>query len=181
MMRADPDIIMVGEIRDRETAQISIEAALTGHLVLSTLHTNDAPGSISRLMEMGIEPFLIASSVRCVVAQRLARVLCTCKRPVTLEVQALEQAGFPADHDIEAYYAAGCPRCGGGGYRGRIGIYEIMPVSDAIRELTLHSASADRIAETARAEGMRTLRQDAFEKVRQGVTAIDEVIRVLGT
>jgi type IV pilus assembly protein PilB len=181
MMRADPDIIMVGEIRDRETAQISIEAALTGHLVLSTLHTNDAPSSISRLMEMGIEPFLIASSVRCVVAQRLARVLCTCKRPITLEVQTLEQAGFPADHDIEAYYAAGCPRCGGGGYRGRIGIYEIMPVSDAIRELTLHSASADRIAETARAEGMRTLRQDAFEKVRQGVTAIDEVIRVLGT
>jgi type IV pilus assembly protein PilB len=181
MMRADPDIIMVGEIRDRETAQISIEAALTGHLVLSTLHTNDAPSSISRLMEMGIEPFLIASSVRCVVAQRLARVLCTCKRPVTLETQALKQAGFPADHDIEAYYAAGCPRCGGGGYRGRIGIYEIMPVSDAIRDLTLQSASADRIAEAARAEGMRTLREDAFAKVRHGVTAIDEVIRVLGT
>jgi type IV pilus assembly protein PilB len=181
MMRADPDIIMVGEIRDRETAQISIEAALTGHLVLSTLHTNDAPSSISRLMEMGIEPFLIASSVRCVVAQRLARVLCTCKRPITLEARVLSQAGFPADGDVEAYEASGCPRCGGGGYRGRIGIYEIMPVSDAIRDLALHSASADRIAETARAEGMRTLRQDAFEKVRQGVTAIDEVIRVLGT
>jgi type IV pilus assembly protein PilB len=180
MMRADPDIIMVGEIRDRETAQISIEAALTGHLLLSTLHTNDAPGSISRLVEMGIEPFLIASSVRCVVAQRLARVLCTCKRRVTLEARTLTQAGFSTDHDVDAYEAVGCPRCGGGGYRGRIGVYEIMPVSDGIRDLTLQSASADRIAETARAEGMRTLREDAFEKVKQGVTAIDEVLRVLG-
>jgi type IV pilus assembly protein PilB len=181
MMRADPDIIMVGEIRDRETAQISIEAALTGHLLLSTLHTNDAPTSISRLVEMGIEPFLIASSVRCVVAQRLARVLCTCKRSVTLDARTLTQSGFPIEHDVEAYEAVGCPRCGGGGYRGRIGVYEIMPVSDEIRDLTLHSASADRIAETARAEGMRTLREDAFEKVKRGVTAIDEVIRVLGT
>jgi type IV pilus assembly protein PilB len=180
MMRADPDIIMVGEIRDRETAQISVEAALTGHLLLSTLHTNDAPGSITRLVEMGIEPFLVASSVRCVVAQRLARVLCTCKRPVTLESSLLMRAGFPAEGDIAAYEANGCPRCGGGGYRGRIGVYEIMPVSDAIRDLALHSASADRIAETARSEGMRTLRQDAFEKVKHGVTAVDEVLRVLG-
>jgi type IV pilus assembly protein PilB len=181
MMRADPDIIMVGEIRDRETAQISIEAALTGHLLLSTLHTNDAPSSISRLVEMGIEPFLIASSVRCVIAQRLARVLCTCKRPVMLDARTLTQSGFPVEHNVDAYEAVGCPRCGGGGFRGRIGIYEIMPVSDEIRDLTLHSASADRIAETARAEGMRTLREDAFEKVKRGVTAIDEVIRVLGT
>jgi type IV pilus assembly protein PilB len=182
MMRADPDIIMVGEIRDRETAQISIEAALTGHLVLSTLHTNDAPGSITRLVEMGIEPFLVASAVRCVVAQRLARVLCTsCKRPVTLEASVLEGSGFPAHQNVEAHEAAGCTRCGGTGYRGRIGIYEIMPVSDGIRDLTLHSASADRIAATARAEGMRTLRDDAFEKVRQGVTSIEEVTRVLGS
>jgi type IV pilus assembly protein PilB len=181
MMRADPDIIMVGEIRDRETAQISIEAALTGHLVLSTLHTNDAPGSITRLVEMGIEPFLVASSVRCVVAQRLTRLLCTvCKRPVTLEASVLEQSGFPVGHDLDAYEAVGCPRCSGG-YRGRIGIYEIMPISNAIRDLALHSAAADKIAETARSEGMRTLREDAFEKVRQGVTAIDEVMRVLGT
>jgi type IV pilus assembly protein PilB len=181
MMRADPDIIMVGEIRDRETAQISIEAALTGHLVLSTLHTNDAPGSITRLVEMGIEPFLVASAVRCVIAQRLARVLCTsCKRPVTLEAALLERSGFPAHEDVEAYEAAGCTRCGGSGYRGRIGVYEIMPVSDAIRELTLHSGSADTIAATARAEGMRTLREDAFEKVRAGVTSIEEVMRVLG-
>jgi type IV pilus assembly protein PilB len=181
MMRADPDIIMVGEIRDGETAQISIEAALTGHLVLSTMHTNDAPGSITRLVEMGIEPFLVASAVRCVVAQRLARVLCTsCKRPVTLEANLLERSGFPAHEDVEAYEAFGCTRCGGGGYRGRIGVYEIMPVSDAIRDLTLHSAAADEIAATARAEGMRTLRDDAFEKVRAGVTSIEEVMRVLG-
>jgi len=181
MMRADPDIIMVGEIRDRETAQISIEAALTGHLLLSTLHTNDAPSSITRLVEMGIEPFLVSSSVRCVIAQRLARVLCTgCKKPVTLEASVLARSGFVIDHDIEGYEAAGCPRCSGAGYRGRVGIYEIMPVSDTIRDLALHSASADRIMETARAEGMRTLREDAFEKVKQGVTAVDEVLRVLG-
>jgi type IV pilus assembly protein PilB len=181
MMRADPDIIMVGEIRDRETAQISIEAALTGHLLLSTLHTNDAPSSITRLVEMGIEPFLVSSSVRCVIAQRLARVLCTgCKRPVTLEADVLGRSGFMIDHDITGYEAAGCPRCSGSGYRGRVGIYEIMPISDAIRDLALHSASADRIMETARAEGMRTLREDAFEKVKQGVTAVDEILRVLG-
>jgi type IV pilus assembly protein PilB len=181
MMRADPDIIMVGEIRDRETAQISIEAALTGHLLLSTLHTNDAPSSITRLVEMGIEPFLVASSVRCVIAQRLARVLCTgCKRPVTLEAGVLARSGFHVEHDFAGYEAAGCPRCSGSGYKGRVGIYEIMPISDEIRDLALHSASADRIMETARAEGMRTLREDAFEKVKAGVTAIDEVLRVLG-
>jgi type IV pilus assembly protein PilB len=181
MMRADPDIIMVGEIRDRETAQITIEAALTGHLVLSTLHTNDAPSSVTRLVEMGIEPFLVTSSVRCVVAQRLARVLCpACKRSVILDARALAQAGFEVGIDIEAYESVGCSRCGGG-YRGRIGIYEVMPVSDAIRELILHSASSGKLAEVAVAEGMRTLREDAFGKVRQGVTSMDEVMRVLGT
>ena len=181
MMRADPDIIMVGEIRDRETAQISIEAALTGHLVLSTLHTNDAPSAITRLVEMGIEPFLLASSVRCVVAQRLARVLCTtCKRPTRLEAAVLARSGFTADADFDAYEAVGCARCSSG-FRGRIGVYEIMPMSDAIRELTLHSASANRIMDAARSEGMRTLREDAFLKVREGVTSIDEVMRVLGT
>ena len=181
MMRADPDIIMVGEIRDRETAQISIEAALTGHLLLSTLHTNDAPSSITRLVEMGIEPFLVASSVRCVIAQRLARVLCTgCKKSVTLEASVLARSGFHIDHDVAGYEAGGCPRCSGSGYKGRVGIYEIMPVSDEIRDLALHSASSDRIMETARAQGMRTLREDAFEKVKAGVTAVDEVLRVLG-
>jgi type IV pilus assembly protein PilB len=182
MMRADPDIIMVGEIRDRETAQISIEAALTGHLVLSTLHTNDAPGSISRLVEMGIEPFLVASSVRCVVAQRLARVLCpACKRSVTLDASVVRAAGFAVDDDVEAYEPVGCRRCGMGGYRGRIGIYEVMPVSEAIRELTLQRASAAQIADVALAEGMLSLREDAFRKVRAGITSIDEVIRVAGT
>ena len=130
---------------------------------------------------MGIESFLVASSVRCVVAQRLARVLCTgCKRAVTLEADVLSRAGFKATYDIEAFEAGGCPRCSGSGYRGRIGLYEIMPISDAIRDLALHSASADAIMETARAEGMRTLREDAFEKVKHGVTAVDEVLRVLG-
>ncbi len=182
MMRADPDIIMVGEIRDRETAQISVEAALTGHLVLSTLHTNNAPGAITRLIEMGIEPFLVASSVRCVVGQRLARVLCPgCKRRVMLDASVVRDAGFAAHYDIEAYEPVGCARCGGGGYRGRLGIYEVMPVSDTIRELTLQRASADKIAEVALAEGMRELRHDAFRKVRLGLTSIDEVVRVLGT
>ena len=182
MMRADPDIIMVGEIRDRETAQISIEAALTGHMLFSTMHTNDAPSAITRLVEMGIEPFLVASSVRCVVAQRLTRMLCPhCRRPVTLKLDALRRAGFDADHDIEAFEAGGCARCNGGGFRGRIGVYEIMPVSPVIRDLTLENASSDRIAAVARAEGMRTLREDAFAKVCEGLTAIDEVMRVLGT
>jgi type IV pilus assembly protein PilB len=182
MMRADPDIIMVGEIRDRETAQISIEAALTGHLLLSTLHTNNAPTSITRLVEMGIEPFLVSSSVRCVIAQRLARVLCpACKKPVTLEAGVLARSGLTIDRDIDGYEAGGCPRCSGSGYRGRVGIYEIMPVSETIRDLALHSASADRIMDTARGEGMRTLREDALEKVKQGVTAVDEVLRVLGS
>jgi type IV pilus assembly protein PilB len=181
-MRADPDIIMVGEIRDRETAQISIEAALTGHLLFSTLHTNDAPSAITRLVEMGIEPFLVASSVRCVIAQRLTRMLCTsCRRPVTLRAEALRHAGFDCDDDVEAFEAAGCARCGGGGYRGRVGIYEIMPVSPAIRQLTLDTAASDAIAATARGEGMRTLRDHALRKVQEGLTAIDEVVRVLGS
>jgi type IV pilus assembly protein PilB len=132
-------------------------------------------------VEMGIEPFLVASSVRCVVAQRLARVLCTgCKKPVTLEADVLAGSGLHVEHDITGYEAAGCPRCSGSGYRGRVGIYEIMPVSDEIRDLALHSASSDRIMDTARAEGMRTLREDAFEKVKAGVTAVDEILRVLG-
>jgi type IV pilus assembly protein PilB len=182
MMRADPDIIMVGEIRDRETAQISIEAALTGHLLFSTLHTNDAPSAVTRLVEMGIEPFLVASSVRCVIAQRLTRMLCTsCRRPGTLRADALRRAGFDCEHDIEAFEAGGCARCAGGGYRGRLGIYEIMPISPAIRQLALDTAASDAIAAVARTEGMRTLRDDALGKVREGLTAIDEVVRVLGT
>ena len=130
MMRADPDIIMVGEIRDRETAQIAIEAALTGHLVLSTLHTNDAPGAVTRLIEMGVEPFLVGSAVDCVVAQRLARLLCEeCKRRTTITAEVMRANGFNVGLDLEAYEPVGCARCGGSGYKGRIGLYEVMWVS----------------------------------------------------
>ena len=182
MMRADPDIIMVGEIRDRETAQIAIEAALTGHLVLSTLHTNDAPGAITRLIEMGIEPFLVGSSVDCVVAQRLARLLCEeCKQRVTLPAEVLRANGFNVGLDLECYEPQGCARCGGSGYKGRIGLYEVMMVSDEIRHLAIERAPADRIAEVAMRDGMRRLRDDGLEKVKQGRTSIAEVARVTGT
>jgi type IV pilus assembly protein PilB len=179
MMRADPDIIMVGEIRDRETAQIAIEGALTGHLVLSTLHTNDAPGAISRLIEMGIEPFLVASALDCIVAQRLARTLCQhCKRRTILSAEVMRDHGFPALADVEAYEPVGCARCGGSGYRGRIGLYEVMTVTEEVRTLAIERASADRIAEVAVRQGMRRLQEDGLEKVRQGRTSIAEVYRV---
>jgi len=182
MMRADPDIIMVGEIRDRETAQIAVESALTGHLVLSTLHTNDAPTAVSRLVEMGIEPFLVASAIDCVIAQRLARKLCAqCKRRTIISAEVLQDHGFHAIADIEAYDPVGCNRCGGSGYKGRIGLYEVMLVSEAIRSLTIERASADRIGEVALAEGMRRLRDDGLEKVRLGTTSIAEVARVTGS
>ncbi len=182
MMRADPDIIMVGEIRDRETAQIAIESALTGHLVLSTLHTNDAPTAITRLTEMGIEPFLVASALDCVVAQRLARSLCKfCKKEVVLSADVLRENGFPAHVDIEAFGPAGCNRCGGSGYKGRLGLYEVMSVTEEIRALAIERASADRITEVAVRDGMRRLRQDGFEKVKLGRTSIAEVTRVTGT
>ncbi len=181
MMRADPDIIMVGEIRDRETAQIAIEAALTGHLVLSTLHTNDAPTAINRLIEMGIEPFLVSSAIDCVVAQRLARTLCaSCKAPTTLSKKLLLDHGFEVDEDIEAFEPAGCARCASTGYKGRIGLYEVMTITDEIRRLTVERASADRIAEVAVANGMRRLREDGLEKVRLGMTSIAEISRVTG-
>jgi type IV pilus assembly protein PilB len=179
MMRADPDIIMVGEIRDRETAQIAVEAALTGHLVLSTLHTNDAPGAVTRLIEMGIEPFLVASAIDCVVAQRLTRTLCHhCKRRTILSGQVMRDHGFPALADVEAYEPVGCSRCGGSGYRGRTGLYEVMTMTEEIRELAVQRASADQIASVAVKQGMRRLREDGLEKVRQGRTSIAEVARV---
>jgi type IV pilus assembly protein PilB len=180
MMRADPDILMVGEIRDRETAQIGIEGALTGHMVLSSLHTNDAPGAITRLVEMGIEPFLVASAVDCVVAQRLVRTLCPqCKRRTIIPAQVLRDAGFHAQFDIEAYEPAGCNRCISG-YRGRIGLFEVMDLSDDIRELALERASADQIGTVAMREGMRRLRDDGLEKVKSGITSMAEVARVSG-
>jgi type IV pilus assembly protein PilB len=182
MMRADPDIIMVGEIRDRETAQIAIEAALTGHHVLSTLHTNDAPGAITRLVEMGIEPFLVSSAVDCVVAQRLARTLCQhCKERTILSAAVLRDHGFHSHIDIEAYEPKGCGRCGLSGYKGRMGLYEVMMVNDEIRDLAIARASADQIAEVAVRNGMRRLREDGLEKVKLGRTSISEVSRVTGS
>ena len=143
MLRSDPNVIMVGEIRDRETAQIAVESALTGHLVLSTLHTNDAPTTVTRLVEMGIEPFLVASSIECIVAQRLARTLCTaCRVETEISMETLIENGFVASESISAYEAPGCRRCGGTGYKGRIGLYETMPMTDEIRSLALERGSA---------------------------------------
>jgi type IV pilus assembly protein PilB len=183
MIRNDPDVLMVGEIRDRETAQTAIESALTGHLVLSTLHTNDAPMAPARLIEMGIEPFLVATGLECVIAQRLARRLCEeCRRPVKVTARELSDNGFEYDGgDIDAYQPGGCVRCGGVGYRGRIGIYEVMVVSRELRSLILHKASGDEIAAAAVTAGMRRLREDGLEKVRQGITSVPEVLRVVGT
>jgi type IV pilus assembly protein PilB len=180
MLRADPDVIMVGEIRDADTARIAVEAALTGHLVLSTLHTNDAPSAMTRLTEMGIAPFLTASAVECVVAQRLARILCThCKRRTVLSVDALRAAGFAhAAFELEAYEPGGCARCGGTGYRGRVGLYEVMSMSDELRELTIERASAEAIRTKATEQGMEALQEDGLEKVKQGLTSIAEVARV---
>jgi type IV pilus assembly protein PilB len=179
MLRADPDVIMVGEIRDGETAKIAVESALTGHLVLSTLHTNDAPSAITRLTEMGIEPFLTASSVCTIVAQRLVRQLCThCKRRTTLSVSSLERAGFSVAFDLDAYEPVGCARCGNSGYKGRTGLYEVMAITDEIRDLTVERAAAEEIRKIAVAQGMRPLRVDGFEKVKNGITSIAEVARV---
>ena len=182
MVRADPDVMMVGEIRDRETAQIAVEAALTGHLVLSTLHTRDAATATPRLCDMGIEPFLVASSVDCVVAQRLARKLCVeCKKAVVVPHEALVNAGHAADGDLQAFDAQGCGRCGETGYRGRIGLYEILSVSDEIRSLIMRSGSGDAIREVAIEQGMRTLRMDGFDKVVSGITSLAEIARVAGS
>ena len=181
MMRADPDVIMVGEVRDRETAQIAVEAALTGHLVLSTLHTNDAPTAITRLIEMGIEPFLVASAIDCVVAQRLARTLCSqCKARTIVSAAVLGEHGFHAKFDVEAYEPVGCTRCGGTGYKGRVGLYEVMRMSDEIRRLVVARAPAEEIAEVAVHEGMRRLRDDGLEKIGLGRTSVAEVTRVTG-
>jgi type IV pilus assembly protein PilB len=182
MVRADPDIIMVGEIRDRETAQIAVESALTGHLVLSTLHTNDAPTAITRLIEMGIEPFLVASAIDCVVAQRLARTLCAnCKRRTLIPAHVLNDNGYPSAFDIEAYEPVGCTRCSGSGYKGRVGLYEVMTISPEIRSMALERRPADEMGKIAVDQGMRTLRDDGLEKVKNGQTSIAEIARVMGT
>ena len=176
MLRADPDVIMVGEIRDRETAHIAIEAALTGHLVLSTLHTRDAPSALGRLIDMGIEPFLVSSAVDCIVAQRLVRMLCThCKRPQNVSEAVLAEHGLAG---AEPYEHVGCSRCAGTGYRGRLALYEVMSVSESIRALILERASVDDMVAVALREGMRRLRDDGLAKVREGLTSIAEVERM---
>jgi type IV pilus assembly protein PilB len=182
MVRADPDVIMVGEIRDRETAQIAIESALTGHLVLSTLHTNDAPSAITRLIEMGIEPFLVASALDCVVAQRLARMLCAhCKRRTIISAKTLRASGYKARVELEAYEPVGCRRCGGSGYRGRLGMYEVMSITPEIQAMALQRAPAEAIRDVAVGQGMSRLRDDGLEKVKQGQTSMAEIARVLGS
>ena len=179
MLRADPDIVMVGEIRDGETARIAIEAALTGHMMLSTLHTNDAPGAITRLTKMGIEAFLIASAVDCVVAQRLARKLCShCKRRIVIPQQALSEADLPGAVEIEAYEPLGCARCNQSGYRGRVGLYSVMQLSERIKEMAVAGSPEAEIGAVAREEGMCTLREDGLGKVRAGLTSLEEVLRV---
>ena len=179
MLRADPDVVMVGEIRDSETARIAVEAALTGHMMLSTLHTNDAPGALTRLAEMGIETFLIASAVDCVVAQRLARKLCShCKRRVVLAPQALAEVDVRIGGEIEAYEPVGCPRCGQSGYRGRVGLFSVMRLSERIKQMAVGGAPEAEIAVAARETGMLTLREDGIAKVRAGLTSLEEVIRV---
>lgn len=183
MLRSDPDVLMVGEIRDAETAQIAIESGLTGHLVLSTLHTGDAPMAPARLIEMGIEPFLIASGIECVLAQRLARRLCEeCKRPVTIAAEELRRSGFTdATASIDAFEPVGCVRCNGTGFLGRIGIYELMEVSDEISSLILRRASSGEIAAAAVADGMLRMRDDGLTKVRAGITSVPEVLRAVGS
>jgi type IV pilus assembly protein PilB len=180
-LRQDPDIIMVGEIRDLETADISIKAAQTGHLVLSTLHTNDAPATLTRMRNMGIQPFNIASSVILITAQRLARRLCSiCRQPTQIPEQALRDAGFQ-DPDLDGswqpYRAAGCSACNLG-YKGRVGIYQVMPISEPIQRLILADASALDIAKQAELEGVRSLRQSGLHKVKLGLTSLEEVLAV---
>jgi type IV pilus assembly protein PilB len=178
-LRQDPDIIMVGEIRDLETADIAIKAAQTGHMVFSTLHTNDAPSTLTRLMNMGVAPFNIASSVILITAQRLARRLCSCKQPLDIERDVLKAAGFrDADLDDEwkAYGPVGCERCLGSGYKGRVGIYQIMPISEAIEALILANGNAMEIAAQAESEGVSSLRRSGLMKVKQGMTSLEEVL-----
>lgn len=176
MLRADPDVIMVGEIRDAETAHIAVEAAITGHLVLSTLHTRDAPSALSRLIDMGIEPFLVSSAIDCIVAQRLLRLLCIhCKRPLQVPESVLAEHGLLGS---VPYEPVGCSRCRGSGYRGRVGVYEVMSVTEEIRSLILQHAAIDDLVEVAVRQGMRRMRDDALEKVRAGLTSIAEVERM---
>jgi type IV pilus assembly protein PilB len=178
-LRQDPDIIMVGEIRDFETAEIAVKAALTGHLVLSTLHTNDAPGTISRLLNMGIEPFLVTASLNAVIAQRLCRRLCPdCKAPAPLDEQALVDAGIPADQigSFEPYDKVGCKNCNDRGFKGRVAVYEVMPMWDGLKELVINGASTAELKQEAIRLGFQTLRMSALNKVKEGTTTLAEAV-----
>ena len=180
-LRQAPNIILVGEIRDFETAEIAVKAALTGHLVLSTLHTNDAPSSISRLLNMGIEPFLISASVIIIIAQRLARKICQeCREEEKMPAAALLSLGFSEEEaeTVKCYKGRGCPACSGSGYRGRIAFYEVMPITPEIREMVLEGGSSDDLKKTAVRLGMKTLRMSGLTKVKEGITSIEEVLRV---
>ena len=180
-LRQDPDVIMVGEVRDFETAEIAIKAALTGHLVLSTLHTNDAPSTINRLLNMGVEPFLVSSSLNLILAQRLARVICPrCKTEMQYPQEALLEVGFTPDEidDLQFFHGAGCDECSMTGFRGRIALYEVLPMREEIREAVLVGASALDIKRKAMSLGMKTLRQSGLGKVREGATTIEEIVRV---
>ena len=180
-LRQDPDIIMVGEIRDYETAEIAIKAALTGHLVLSTLHTNDAPSTVSRLINMGVEPFLVAASTNMILAQRLARKICnSCKEEITVPRQALVDVGFAPDESkgLSCYQGKGCMECNDTGYRGRVALYEVMAITEDIKDAILQGASVNEMKELGRKHGMKTLREAGLQKIREGMTTIPEIMRV---
>ncbi len=180
-LRQDPDIIMVGEIRDYETAEIAIKAALTGHLVLSTLHTNDAPSTVSRLINMGVEPFLVAASTNMILAQRLARKICnSCKEEITVPRQALVDVGFAPDESkgLSCYQGKGCMECNDTGYRGRVALYEVMAITEDIKDAVLQGASVNEMKELGRKHGMKTLREAGLQKIREGMTTIPEIMRV---
>jgi type IV pilus assembly protein PilB len=179
-LRQDPNIILVGEIRDFETAEIAVKAALTGHLVLSTLHTNDAPSTISRLMNMGIEPFLVATSVNLICAQRLVRRICSqCKEPLQILPQALIDAGYTPEESekTQVQHGRGCATCNNSGYKGRVGLYEVMEINDELRELILVGASALELKKKALEQGMMTLRRSGLQKIALGQTTMEEVLR----
>jgi type IV pilus assembly protein PilB len=182
ILRSDPDVVLLGEIRDRETAHIAVEAALTGHLVLSTLHTNDAPSAIVRLTEMGVEPFLVGSALECVLAQRLARRLCPkCKQPYVPTRESLVELDvrLPADQPVPTLYRpGGCSACSQTGYKGRIALHEVMAVTEDVERLAVERASAATIGRTAREQGMTTLREDGVAKACAGQTSLAEVLRV---
>jgi len=183
ILRSDPDVVLIGEIRDHETGQIAVEAALTGHLVLSTLHTNDAPSAVSRLTEMGIEPFLVGSALDAVLAQRLARRLCAkCKEPYTPTAESLAASRFPWEDGKplpELFRPVGCTNCSKTGYKGRLALHEVMLISEEIERLAVEKASATTIEHVAREQGMKTLREDGLSKVLAGVTSLDEILRVV--